>query len=66
MTGHNSNRNTLSILEGPGDDMLPQLTGEGSEQDYRESISELEKDILLAFKKQGNLSSARTPNSLYP
>jgi hypothetical protein len=43
--------------------MLPQPTNEGGRYDYKEGVSELENDILLAFERQENLSSAYPPKS---
>jgi hypothetical protein len=44
--------------------MLPHPTDEGDEHDCSEGVSELEKNMLLAFKTQENWSSDCTPN--YP
>ena len=58
-----SNRNTQYTAEEPRPDMLLQPTNKGSRHDCEEGVSELENDMLLAFERQENLSSAYPPKS---
>jgi len=47
-----------SVSEAPGADTLPELLNEGGGQKCANNMSELEKDMELAFQEQGELSMA--------
>jgi hypothetical protein len=66
MTNRHNDKNTQYISEEHEADMLSQLSDKGSEHNYRETVSELEKYILLAFKEQEGLLSAYSPNFVHP
>jgi hypothetical protein len=57
-----SDGNTQCTSQETGADGLPQPRRKDSEHDCGESVSELEKDMLQAFKEQEDLSSANIPN----
>jgi hypothetical protein len=65
-TSHHIDGNAQCISEEPGADTLPQPRREDGEYDCGNSVSELEKDMLLAFKEQDDLSRANTLNSPHP
>jgi hypothetical protein len=46
--------------------MLSQLSDNSGEPKCGKNVSKLEKDVLLTFKVQEDLSSAHSPNSVYP
>jgi hypothetical protein len=56
-------RNSQYTSKEPGADTLPQPSN-NSEYNCGESVPELEKDILQAFKEQGDLLSASTLKNL--
>ena len=45
---------------------LPLSSNEDGEHECGENASELERDMLLAFKEQDDLSSAHSPNPVHP
>jgi hypothetical protein len=57
-----SDRNTQCISQEPGANSLPQLRCKNNEHDCGESVSELEKDMLQAFKEHEDLSPANIPS----
>jgi hypothetical protein len=64
---HSNNRTIQCTLEEPGPYSLSALLDENSRGDSKEkTVSKLEKDLLLAFKEQENLSFTPTPSSLCP
>ncbi|RFU24937.1 hypothetical protein B7463_g11398, partial [Scytalidium lignicola] len=58
--------NTQSTSEERVADILSQPTEKEGEHDCGESVSETKKDMLLAFERQENMSSACTTNFLHP
>jgi hypothetical protein len=59
-SSQHSDGNAQCISQEPGPGGLPQPSND-NEHDCVESVSELEKDMLKAFKEQEDLSSASTP-----
>jgi hypothetical protein len=57
-----SDGNAQCTSQEPGADALHQPRRKDSEHDSGESVSELEKDLLKAFKEQDDLSSANISN----
>jgi hypothetical protein len=62
MSSPHSDGNTQCTSQETGADGLPQPRRKDSEHDSEESASELEKDMLEAFKEQEDLSSANFLN----
>ena len=65
MTNQCKDGNTQYTSEELGLDMLYQQSDNDGEPEGGKSVSELEKDIVLAFKEQDELSSAHSPNSVH-
>jgi hypothetical protein len=57
--------NAQCTSQEPGLDSLLQPRRKDSEHDHGESVSELEKDMLKAFKEQEDISLANTPQPLH-
>jgi hypothetical protein len=64
-TNQNKDGNTQCTLGEPGADILSQSSDNDGERECGENKSELEKDMLLAFKEQEDLSLAHSPNSVH-
>jgi hypothetical protein len=65
-TNQHDDGNTRRTSGEAGADTLPQPSDEDGECKGGENVSELEKDMLLAFEEQENLSLTNTPNSPHP
>jgi hypothetical protein len=63
---YHNHGNTQRSSEEPEADRLHQPSNENRELERGENVSELEKDMLLAFEERDNLSSTNTPNSPHP
>jgi hypothetical protein len=68
-SSQHSDGNAQFTSQEPGGDGFPQPRRKDGEHDCGESVSELEKDMMRAFKEQEDLSSAnppKTPHSYRP
>jgi hypothetical protein len=63
---YDNNRNTRRTLEESTPHSLPEPLDEDSGRGSDYDISELEKDLLLAFEEQGKSSSVSSPGSARP
>ena len=63
---HDSDKNTQSTSEEPAPHSLPKPLDEDSGGDSGENVSDLERDMLLAFEEQDKPSSATALSSLQP
>jgi hypothetical protein len=64
--GQHDDGNTQCTSEEPGPHTLPKPLDEDGGGESRENVSELEMDMLLAFKEQEKSSSATAPSSPQP
>jgi hypothetical protein len=64
--GQHDDRNTQRTSEEPAPYSLPKLLGEDSEGGSGENVSDLERDMLLAFEEQEKSSSATAPGFPQP